>query len=137
MYSAKEKVSNAASVAKEKVDKYKAKVEEKLKGFYSFDDALNKSTARTKEEEEIAHQERKAKEAEAEMRMHDAKFEHAAEKLQAKHTHHCLGVGGHSHTSTHAHYQPVGTVAPTTGTTAPVYPLRGQARYPHGQHKCM
>ncbi|MFS7926882.1 putative Late embryogenesis abundant protein, LEA_1 subgroup [Helianthus anomalus] len=61
MHSVKEKVSNAASAAKAHVESYKANVEEKAE----------KATARTHEEKEIAHQRRKAKEAEGNMNLHD------------------------------------------------------------------
>ncbi|GMP95534.1 hypothetical protein CsSME_00044546 [Camellia sinensis var. sinensis] len=60
MHSAKEKVSNMASAAEEHVDIYKAKVEEKVE----------KAAARTKEEKDIAQELRKAKEAEAKMKLH-------------------------------------------------------------------
>ncbi|KAI7989872.1 Late embryogenesis abundant protein 6 [Camellia lanceoleosa] len=104
MQSAKEKVSNVASEAKGKLDETKAKAEEKV----------GKATARTTEEERMAEEKRRAKEGEAKMGLHEAKAEHAADKLQ----------GGHHH--------PVGTAAPMAGATAPTYPLGGN---PPGHHK--
>nr|GEZ01961.1 late embryogenesis abundant protein 18 [Tanacetum cinerariifolium]GEZ04627.1 late embryogenesis abundant protein 18 [Tanacetum cinerariifolium] len=91
-----------------------------------------KATARTPEEREIAHQRRKAKEAEAKMNMHVEKADHAAEKQQGKH--HILGhssvPGGYSgvpvaQTGGVPHQQPLGAVDPVTGTTVPTYPLGG------------
>ncbi|XP_071737414.1 late embryogenesis abundant protein 18-like [Rutidosis leptorrhynchoides] len=138
MHSVKEKVSNAASAAKAHVESYKANLEEKAE----------KATARTQEEKEIAHQRRKAKEAEANMNLHVEKAEHAAEKLHGKH--HVLGhdvYGGHGHQTTHVgvagqpvgpvpgdvpHQQPLGAVDPVTGTTASTYPLGGHL---HGHNK--
>ncbi|XP_057478931.1 late embryogenesis abundant protein 6-like [Actinidia eriantha] len=111
MHSAEEKLSNAASAAKEHFDIYKAKVEEKVEN----------ATARTKEEKERAHECRKAKEAEAKMKLHEAKAEHAAEKL---HSHHIYGVETHGP-------QPIVTAAPVPGTTVPTYPLGG---HPPGHH---
>ncbi|KAK9059407.1 hypothetical protein SSX86_022027 [Deinandra increscens subsp. villosa] len=120
MHSVKEKVSNAASSAKAHVESYKANLEEKAV----------KATARTQEEKDIAHQQRKAKEAEANMNMHVEKAEHAAEKLHGKH--HVLGgavagvYGGHHQTPAGVgHQQPVGAVDPVTGTAVPTYPLGG------------
>lgn len=106
-----------------------------------------KAVARTPEEKEIAHQRRKAKEAEAKMELHDAKADHAAEKLQAKQSH---LYGHHHHPTTHqqpmmttpgttqpyGHTQPVGTAAPTAGTNVPTYPLGGQSHL-HRQNKHM
>lgn len=69
-----------------------------------------KATARTEEEKVIAHERAKAKEAKAEMELHEAKARHAAEKLNSKHH-------GHGH-------QPLGTV-PMPGATNPSYPLAG------------
>ncbi|GJT59153.1 late embryogenesis abundant protein 18 [Tanacetum coccineum] len=122
MKSVKEKVSNAASAAKAHVESYKANLEEKAE----------KATARTPEEREIAHQRRKAKEAEAKMNMHVEKADHAAEKQQGKH--HILGhsavPGGYggapvAQTTGVPHQQPLGAVDPVTGTTVPSYPLGG------------
>ncbi|KAL6279693.1 hypothetical protein ACE6H2_016574 [Prunus campanulata] len=62
MQSAKEKPSNMACAAKENV---------------------NKGNGETEEQREIASDVRKAKEAKAEMELHEAKAEHAAEKLTA------------------------------------------------------
>lgn len=95
----KEKVSNAASAGQEHVDISKAHVQEKAE----------KVTARTKEEKAIAHEKRKAKEAEAKMNLHQAKSEHAAEKLHGSHR---LPLSGQAH-----HNQPLGT-----GVAAPTHP---------------
>ncbi|KAK1374942.1 Seed maturation protein [Heracleum sosnowskyi] len=98
MHSVKEKVSNAASAGQEHVDIYKAHVQEKAE----------KATAGTKEEKAIAHEKRKAKEAEAKMNLHLAKSQHAADKL-----HHLPGQAHHN--------QPV----VGTGVSAPTHPLGG------------
>ncbi|KAK1430704.1 hypothetical protein QVD17_13644 [Tagetes erecta] len=131
MHSVKEKVSNAASAAKAHVESYKANVQEKAE----------KASARTQEEKEIAHQRRKAKEAEAKMNLHTEKAEHAAEKLHGKH--HVMGHGYDTVTGAYGgqHHTPVGqTTVPVpspqqqqgfgavdqvTGTTVPTYPLGG------------
>ncbi|KAI3804529.1 hypothetical protein L1987_26140 [Smallanthus sonchifolius] len=130
MHSMKEKVSNAASAAKAHVESYKANLEEKAE----------KATARTQEERDIAHQRRKAKEAEAKMNLHVEKAEHAAEKLHGKHhvlghghdtvtgvygRHHQTPVGSVGQTTVPLHQQPVGAVDPVTGTTVPTYPQGG------------
>ncbi|XP_058086312.1 late embryogenesis abundant protein 6 [Magnolia sinica] len=119
MQAVKEKVSNAASVAKEHIDIYKAKVEEKAE----------KASARNETEKEIAHERRKAKEAEAKMEMHAAKVEHKANKENAKHAH---AVG------THAHHYLVGAAHPTAGaavvqTTRPEDQLVATHEH-HGHH---
>ncbi|CAL5441501.1 unnamed protein product [Camellia sinensis] len=104
MHPAKEKVSNVVSEAKGKLDETKAKAEEKVE----------KATARTTEEERMAEEKRRAKEGEAKMGLHEAKAEHAADKLQS------------------GHHHPVGTAAPMAGATAPTHPLGGN---PPGHHK--
>ena len=71
-----------------------------------------KATARTKEEKDMAHEKMKAKEAEAKMNLHEAKSEHAADKLHG--AHHLPGQP-HAH-----HNQPLGT-----GVAAPTHPLAG------------
>lgn len=78
----------------------------------------------------IAKERRKAKEAEAKMKLHETKAENAADKL--KHSHHVYGhndplAGGQGpHAS-------VGTAAnPTIGVPTPAYPLGGR---PPGHHK--
>ncbi|KAL2544428.1 Late embryogenesis abundant protein [Forsythia ovata] len=122
MHSAKEKVSNAAAAGKEHIDICKAKAQEKAE----------KVAARTKEDKTISHERRKAKEAEAKMKLHEAKAEHAAEKVHGKHLHHHEQVvGTHRH-----HHQPIGTAVPTTGVPAPTYPLGGQfpAGPSHNKH---
>ncbi|KVH91725.1 late embryogenesis abundant protein 18-like [Cynara cardunculus var. scolymus] len=115
MHSVKEKVSNAASAAKAHVETYKANLEEKAE----------KATARTHEDKDIAHQRRKAKEAEANMNLHLEKADHAAEKLHGKH--HVVGhdtvagaYGGH-------HQTPVGTAGQTTTTTTTTGTIPGTA----------
>ncbi|KAG5540091.1 hypothetical protein RHGRI_020355 [Rhododendron griersonianum] len=121
MHTAKEKISNMASAAKAHVDISKAKVEEK----------------------HVVEEQRKAKEAEAKMRLHEEKAEHAAEKFQGKHSHLLHGhhqpvVGTHGHhqpvVGTHGHQQPVvGTAAP--GTTVPTNPLGGHTtRHHHNKY---
>lgn len=75
-----------------------------------------KATAGTKEEKAIAHEKRKAKEAEAEMNLHQAKSQHAAEKLHGTH---------HQPAQAH-HNQPV---VGTTGVAAPTHPLAGHNTY--------
>ncbi|WJZ82654.1 hypothetical protein VitviT2T_002392 [Vitis vinifera] len=100
MQSYKEKISNMASVAKEHITICKARAQEKAE----------KAMARTKEEKEIAKERRKAKEAQAKMQLHAEKAEHAARKLNAKHS--------HLH-STHTHQ---GYNQPAAGATAPMYP---------------
>lgn len=74
MHAAKEKVSNIASAAKEKVKMCTARGEEKAE----------MATARTAEERAIAHERRKAKEAEAKMELHEEKVMHAGQKLDSK-----------------------------------------------------
>ncbi|CAN1256736.1 Late embryogenesis abundant protein 6 [Linum perenne] len=121
MQSAKQKISNLASAAKEHITICTAKVEEQTE----------KATAATSEEREIAKERRKAKEAKAKMELHEAKARHAAQKLNSRN--HRYGattagvhnpvVGGHHH---HGIHDPafVGTGAPTTAavTGAPAYP---------------
>ncbi|CAK7356164.1 unnamed protein product [Dovyalis caffra] len=111
MQAAKKKISNFASVAKERMTICKAKVEEQAE----------LATARTAEEKELARERRKAKEAQAKLELHQAKAKHAAEKLSSKH-HQPSVVGTQPLVGTHAN-QPVGTVMP--GTTAPAHPLVG------------
>ncbi|KAK3428839.1 hypothetical protein EUGRSUZ_E00290 [Eucalyptus grandis] len=138
MQSAGEKLKNVASSAKEHIDIAKAKLEEKVE----------KATARTPEEKEMAHQRRKAKEAEAKMELHQAKAAHAAEKLAAKHPTlpgHVHGPADH-HTTTQpvvgapghqTRHRPVGTVDPISGTTVPTYPLGGHPPHSGHTHKYM
>ncbi|KAJ7944607.1 Seed maturation protein [Quillaja saponaria] len=95
-----------------------------------MEEQAEKATARTKEEKVIAHESRKVKEAEANMELHVAKAQHAAEKLSAKQSHlyghhepHLLGT---QHTFTQPAeqnvpvvgtqgQQPVGTAVPMAG----------------------
>ncbi|OWM88289.1 late embryogenesis abundant protein 18 [Punica granatum] len=122
MQSGKQKIKDMASAAKEHVDIYEAKLEEKAE----------KAAARTPEEKEMAHERRKMKEAQAKMDLHQAKARHAAEKLVGKQAH----VYGHVHeppapgtahygTTQPAAHQPVGSADPVTGTAVPTYPLGG------------
>nr|ABB72363.1 seed maturation protein [Glycine canescens] len=132
MQSSKEKMKNMASAAKEQVDIYKAKIDEKAE----------KATARTEEERVIAHEHAKAKEAEAKMELHEAKARHAAEKLSANQSHYGLH---HDHNNpplvgtTQTHYQqghqhqPLGAV-PMPGVTYPSYPLGGNPNPPGNKH---
>ncbi|KAI3985513.1 hypothetical protein MKX01_033827 [Papaver californicum] len=104
MQTAKEKLSNVASAAKEHAKIYKAKVDEKAE----------KAAATTPEEKEIAHQRRKAIEAEANMEFHAAKAEHKAETLDAKYSHHHNPITGHH--DTYGHHNPLtGHTDPITG----------------------
>lgn len=97
-----------------------------------------KATARTEEEKEIAHQKRKAKEAEAKMKLHLEKAEHVAEKLHGKH--HVLGhdvYGGHHTTPVGVAGQPVETVPGTVPHQQPlgaVDPTTGASTYTSGGH---
>ncbi|KAI4315136.1 hypothetical protein L6164_027979 [Bauhinia variegata] len=118
MQSTKEKLSNMASAAKEKVDIYKAKMDEKAE----------KAMARTEEEKVIAHERAKAKEAKAKMELHEAKAEHAADKLNAKQS--------HSHLYGHHRQHMVGAAQPPlvgTGHQVQNVPLAGtQSHNPTG-----
>lgn len=82
-----------------------------------------KARARTKEEEVIAHERAKAKEAKAKMELHDAKAKHAAEKLSTKQAHY-YGTQ-QPHVEYYEGNQPFGSI-PKPGTTAPTYPLGGK-----------
>ncbi|EPS71698.1 hypothetical protein M569_03063, partial [Genlisea aurea] len=73
MHSAKQKVKDAAAVAREHAEILQAKYEEKAE----------KAVATTVAEKEIATERRKAKEAVAKMKMHEAKADHAEDKLIA------------------------------------------------------
>ncbi|KAF8116385.1 hypothetical protein N665_0019s0063 [Sinapis alba] len=90
MQAAKQKISDIASTAKEKMVICQAKADEKAE----------QAMANTKEEKEIAHQRKKAKKAEAKMDMHMAKEAHAEEKLMAKQYHYHLSQG---HVPHHSH----------------------------------
>ncbi|KAI3453921.1 hypothetical protein Pfo_010584 [Paulownia fortunei] len=111
MHSAKQKVADAAAVAQEHAEILKAKAEEKTEV----------AVARTEVEKEIAHERRKAKEAEAKMKMHEAKAQHLEEKLYGKHH----GLCGHHQHGHQGHHEPVGAAIPPTGAVAPTYPLGG------------
>ncbi|KAM1236434.1 hypothetical protein ACFX15_036847 [Malus domestica] len=101
MQSAKEKLSNMASAAKEHVDIYKAKAQERVV----------KATAKTDEEREIASQIRRAKEAKAKMEFHEAKTKHSAENR----------LVGDGHGNDHQPHD----AGPLPKTTVPAYPLGG------------
>ncbi|GLT91203.1 hypothetical protein SLE2022_091030 [Rubroshorea leprosula] len=132
MQSAKEKISNMASAAREHVNICKANIEEKAE----------KATARTEEEKQMAHERRKAKEAQAKMELHEAKARHAKDKLRAKVSRHFPGhdhgpplVGAHHGynepvVGQHGH-RPVGTAVPIAGIG---FPMAGTAvpSYPPG-----
>ncbi|KAM1034103.1 hypothetical protein ACFX13_038281 [Malus domestica] len=121
MQSAKEKLSNMASAAKEHVDIYKAKAQEKVV----------KATAKTDEEREIASQIRRAKEAKAKMEFHEAKTKHSAEKstASAENKSHLLhgqddqpvARVGDGHGNDHQPHD----AGPLPKTTVPAYPLGG------------
>ncbi|CAM8982966.1 unnamed protein product [Rhodiola kirilowii] len=121
MHSAKEKVSNMESVTKEKVKMCAAKGEENAE----------MTTAMTSEERAIAHERRKAKEAQAKMELHEEKALHAGEKLDSKLTHHHHTVNPqHSHGTTTAG---MGTTPVMGAPAAPSKcPLGGG--YPPGVH---
>ncbi|KFK44995.1 hypothetical protein AALP_AA1G330500 [Arabis alpina] len=122
MQSAKQKISDMASVAKEKMVICRAKADEKAE----------KAMARTKEEKEIAHQRRKAKEAEANMDMHMAKAAHAEEKLLAKQSHYHVTDHGVSHVD-HGHlphHVPMAAPAPTPVTGHGHVPMAAPAPTP-------
>lgn len=99
--------------------------------------------ARTKEEKEIAHQRRKAKEAEANMDMHMAKAAHAEDKLMTKQSHYHVGHGPHV-----PQHGPIPAPAPVMGhgyghnptgvasVPPPVYPPTGHHQaYPPTGHR--
>ncbi|MED6222179.1 hypothetical protein PIB30_061868 [Stylosanthes scabra] len=117
MQSSKAKLSNMASAAKEHIDIYKAKIDEKTE----------KARASTEEEKVIAHERAKAREAKAKMELHEAKARHAAQKLSAKQAHLDPSVfGAHHQPHPTTHQQPLGTVATRAGgVTNPKYPLGG------------
>ncbi|KZV31717.1 hypothetical protein F511_00521 [Dorcoceras hygrometricum] len=75
MQTAKQKMSDAAASAKERVDVLKAKAEGKA----------DKTMASSKEDKEVAKEQKKAKEAEAKVRKHEEKADNATGHLQAKH----------------------------------------------------
>ncbi|KAK7251858.1 hypothetical protein RIF29_35433 [Crotalaria pallida] len=110
MQSAKETVTNMASAAKEHIDIYKAKIDEKTE----------KARARTEEEKVIAHERAKAREAKAKMELHEAKARHAEEKLLEKQ----YGLRGHEPPLVGSK-QPLGAVPMPGKNTHPTYPLGG------------
>ncbi|XP_073131926.1 late embryogenesis abundant protein 18-like [Henckelia pumila] len=145
MHSVKQKVSDAAAEAKERVDVLKAKAGEKAE----------MSTARTKEGKQIAKERRKAKEAEANMMLHQAKAQHAAEALHGKqhglfgHNHYGPAPVKHGHNyptgATHVptanaaapgygHYNTTGTTVPPANVAAPTHNTLGGHRHRHHNH---
>ncbi|KAL1556929.1 late embryogenesis abundant protein 6 [Salvia divinorum] len=122
MQSAKQKAADAAAVAKEHVEILRAKTQEKAE----------KAAAPTKEGREITHERRKAKEAEAKMKMHVAKADHAADKLHSAQHGGLCGIGCNHHHHGGGYQDPVvgSAVAPAyPPTVAPAYPPTG---YPPG-----
>ncbi|QCD81446.1 Late embryogenesis abundant protein [Vigna unguiculata] len=115
MQSTKEKVKNMASAAKEQVDVYKAKIDEKAE----------MATARTEEERVIAHEHAKANEAKAKMELHEAKARHAAEKLGTKQSHPLVET--HNQTQYEYQHESLGVVP-----TYPSHPLEGNL--PRNKH---
>ncbi|EEF42438.1 conserved hypothetical protein [Ricinus communis] len=116
MKSAKEKISNMASAAKEHITICRAKVDEKVE----------KAAARTPEQKQIAKERRKAREAQAKMELHQAKAKHAAQKSR----HHHPPTVGTQYGPTQPVVgtqvnNPVGSTATMAGTTVPSYPLGG------------
>ncbi|KAG4134777.1 hypothetical protein ERO13_D08G178000v2 [Gossypium hirsutum] len=83
MHTMKEKISNMASSAKEHVNIGKAQLEEKLE----------KASASTEEQKELAHERKKAKEARAKMELHQDKVKHIQEKMRAKQPQYLHGYG--------------------------------------------
>ncbi|XP_021904517.1 late embryogenesis abundant protein 18-like [Carica papaya] len=113
MQSAKEKISNMASSTKEHIKICMAKTEEKLE----------KATATTEEQKHIARERRKAKEAQAKMELHQAKAEHAAQKLRAKQG----SLAGHKHYAP----TPVAASHPAGfGTSNPAYGVTSTGQQP-------
>lgn len=75
----------------------------------------------------IAEEERKAKEYEAKMKLHETKAEILEDKLGPRFRHH-HGHRGEPVIGTQGHHEPVGTAYaanPTTGVPTPNYPLGG------------
>lgn len=76
---------------------------------------MEKATARTEGEKEIAHEQRKAKEAEAKGELHEAKAHHKAQRENAKHERefpldgHERLLATHEH---HGHHYTAGTNPP-------------------------
>ncbi|CAH8358000.1 unnamed protein product [Eruca vesicaria subsp. sativa] len=97
MHSAKEKISDMASTAKEKLNIGGAKAQ----------GHAEKTMARTSEEKKMAHEREKSKEAQAKAELHQSKAEHAADTQV--HGHHLPGHGHTtypSRTTGAAHYPP-------------------------------
>ncbi|XP_068634794.1 late embryogenesis abundant protein 6-like [Aristolochia californica] len=102
----KEKAKNLASSAKEHMKIYKAKAEEKA--------AI--AAAKTEGEKVVAHEVRKAKEAEAKRKLHEAKARHRMERANAQHARRMAATGGSNmYVSTHDHHG-----GHTLGSTIPV-----------------
>ncbi|KAL2901432.1 Late embryogenesis abundant protein 6 [Bienertia sinuspersici] len=123
MESAKQKVSNIASAAKEKIHIAKAKAEE----------GAEQATVRTKEGKEIAKEVRKVKEAEAKAELHGDKARHAAKKLEAKQAgHHIPGMGVVTGTGQHI---PVTTGHQTFGGAGNIPPSSATHTHPQPYNK--
>ncbi|ESQ52142.1 hypothetical protein EUTSA_v10017485mg [Eutrema salsugineum] len=79
MHSAKEKISDMASTAKEKLNISEAKAQ----------GHAEKTMARTSKEKKMAHEREKSKEAQAKANLHQSKADHAADAQL--HGHHLPG----------------------------------------------
>ncbi|KAF3324812.1 late embryogenesis abundant protein D-113 [Carex littledalei] len=106
MQGAKEKAKDLVSSAKAKVKEQEAKVEEKLE----------KATARSEVQKEIAHERSKAKIAEAKMEMHAEKVQHREESMMRHRFHRHDDVGVQP-----VHHDPGPILAPAF----PTYPVSG------------
>ncbi|XXG75743.1 hypothetical protein AAC387_Pa08g0251 [Persea americana] len=98
MQAPKEKVSDMASAAKERIVHHKAKVEEKVE----------KAASRTGEKE-IAEERRKAKEEEAKMELHESKAHHKAQREHAKHEREYPHDGHERLSAMHGHHYSAAT----------------------------
>ena len=85
---------------------------------------LEKATARTEEEKKLAHERKKAKEAEAKMELHQDKARHVEEKLRPKQPQYLHGYG----------YDHEPKAATTAETSVPPYHLTGHPP-PQGHKK--
>ncbi|CAH2059291.1 unnamed protein product [Thlaspi arvense] len=94
MHSAKEKISDMASTAKEKINIGGAKAQ----------GHAEKTMARTSQEKKMAHEREKTKEAQAKADLHQSKAEHAADAQV--HAHHLPGHSTYPTRSTGATYPP-------------------------------
>lgn len=94
MQSAKEKISDMASTAKEKLNIGKAKVQ----------GHAEKTMARTTKEKKMANEREKSKEAQAKAELHQSKTDHAADAKA--HGHHLPGHSTYPTRTTGAAYPP-------------------------------